>query len=327
LAIEGFTVLFVLLALIVILSILSPFFLTLGNITNVLVQSVFVLLVAVGITFVLISGGIDLSVGSIMGLSAGVNAYLLIQGVPVGLAILAGLATGMLIGLINGLIITRLGIADFIVTLAMLGIIRGVLQLITERNPLRGFESNEFFTYLANSSVIGIPVPVIIAAVITLVSAFVLRSTSFGRSVFAVGINPQAAHLAGINVNGVRLRVFVLSGLLAAVAGILLASRLTSVQPAFGAGYELVAISAAVVGGTSLTGGRGSMWGTVVGALLLAVLQNGLRLLEVDASWFTIITGLLIIAAVVLDRVLQRLVAGAARETEAPALLPREEVS
>lgn len=325
LAIEGATVALVLVVLVILLSILAPFFLTAGNIENVLVQSIFVLLVALGITFVLITGGIDLSVGSVMGLSAGITVLTLISGFPMIVAVLAGLGTGATVGLINGLIITRLGISDFIVTLAMLEIARGILQLITARTPLRGFESPEF-SYLATGSVAGIPIPVIIAAAIVFVLVIVLRRTSFGRSIFAVGINRRAAYLAGIAVDNIRLKVYVLSGLLASVAGILLASRLSSVQPALGMNYELNAIAAAVVGGTSLAGGRGSVWGTVVGALLLAVIQNGLRLLEINAFWFTIITGAIIVIAVVLDRGVQRIVAarGRAMQGDKPGSALRE---
>jgi ribose/xylose/arabinose/galactoside ABC-type transport system permease subunit len=309
LAIEGLTVGLVLLALVIVLSIASPFFLRPDNIENVLVQSMFVLIVALGITFVLITGGIDLSVGSVMGLSAGVTVYALISSVPVGLAIPAGLLTGAVLGFINGLIITRLGISDFIVTLAMLAIARGVLQLIAASTPLRGIES-ETFSALTNASVAGIALPVIIAAVIVVILAFVLTNTSFGRSVFAIGINRRAAHLSGIDVAQVRLKVYVLSGLLAAAAGILLASRLSSVQPGLGTNYELTAIAAAVIGGTSLAGGRGTLWGTVIGALILGVLENGLRLLEVSAFWFTIVTGVVIVLAVIFDQALQRFAVG-----------------
>jgi ribose/xylose/arabinose/galactoside ABC-type transport system permease subunit len=225
------------------------------------------------------------------------------------LAIPAGLLTGAVLGLINGLIITRLGISDFIVTLAMLAIARGVLQLITESRPLRGIES-ETFSALTSGSVAGITLPVIIAVVIVVVLAVVLAGTSFGRSVFAIGINRRAAHLSGIDVAQVRLKVYVLSGLLAAAAGILLASRLSSVQPGLGTNYELVAIAAAVIGGTSLAGGRGTLWGTVIGALILGVLENGLRLLEVSAFWFTIVTGVVIVLAVIFDQALQRFAIG-----------------
>lgn len=305
LAIEGFTVALVLLALVIFLSIASPFFLTLSNIENVLVQSVFVLFVALGVTFALMSGGIDLSVGSVLGLSGGIAVYVLLTGAPAVFAIAAGLATGAVIGLINGLVITRFGLADFIVTLAMLGIVAGGLRILAGQVDLQAPES-ETFQYLANGSVAGIPTLVLFAVGTLLILSLVLRRSSFGRCVLAIGMNRQAAHLSGINVDRVRVQVYVLSGLCAAIAGILLASYLSSVQPALGTGYELTAIAAAVIGGTALAGGRGTVWGTAVGALLLGVIGNGLRLLEVNASWFEIVTGAIIVFAVVLDRMLQR---------------------
>lgn len=308
---EGFTVALVLIALVILLSISSPFFLTARNITNVLDQSVFVLLVALGITFVLITGGIDLSVGSVMGISGGITGIVLMNGAPMILAVGVGLVTGFAVGIVNGLIITKLRIPDFIVTLAMLALLRGALQVIEARTPIR-FQ-NEAFTFLASGSILGIRLPVIISAIIILVLAFVLRSTHFGRTVFAVGINPEAAHLSGIDVDRVRVKVFALSGLLAAASGILLAAQLSSVQAAHGEGYLLISIAAAVVGGTSLTGGRGTIWGTVVGALLVAVINNGLRLLEVNAFWFDIVIGAIILFAVVLDRTLQRFAESQAR--------------
>lgn len=298
---EGTVVALVLLALVVYFSVRSDFFLTSGNIQNVLVQSVFVLIVAIGMTFVLISGGIDLSVGSTMGLAAGTSALAMVHGLPVLLALVIGLATGAGIGLVNGILIARAGISDFIVTLAMLGIVRGILQLITAKEPLRDFGSS-LFSRLSGSTPFWIPAPVIIALVVVLVAAFLLWNTGFGRRVFAVGMSRNASHIAGVDVSGVRIRVYVLSGVLAGAAGILLSSRLSSVQPELGTGYELTAIAAAVIGGTSLSGGRGRLTGTVAGALLLAVLENGLRLLGVNAYYFTIVTGVIIVLAVAAER-------------------------
>lgn len=298
---EGTVVALVLLALVVFFAVRSSFFLTSGNIQNVLVQSVFVLIVAIGMTFVLISGGIDLSVGSTMGLSAGTAALSMVHGLPVLLALLVGLATGAAIGFVNGVLIARAGISDFIVTLAMLGIVRGILQLITAKESLRDFGSG-FFSKLSGGTPFWVPVPVIIALVIVLAAGFLLWNTAFGRRVFAVGMSRNASHIAGVDVPGIRIRVYVLSGVLAGAAGILLSSRLSSVQPELGTGYELTAIAAAVIGGTSLSGGRGRLTGTVASALLLAVLENGLRLLGVNAYYFTIVTGVIIVLAVAAER-------------------------
>ncbi len=304
LALQEGTVITAFILLVVIFAIIAPGFLTGGNINNLLVNSMFVLLVATGMTFVLITGGIDLSVGSVMGLGGAITGYLLIHGVPVGVALAAGLAAGAVVGLVNGLLIARLGLADFIVTLAMLSLVRGIVELMTAGSPLRGFASPTF-NALAAGTVGPIPLPLIIAAVVVALAAFVLRSTVFGRSLFALGINRQAAHLSGIDVGAKRVQAYIVSGVLAAAAGIFLSSYLSAVQPEQGSGYELTAIAAAVIGGTSLAGGKGTIWGTVIGALMLGTLQNGLVLAGLNSFWFTIVTGIFIVAAVVLDRVLR----------------------
>lgn len=304
LAAEGLTVLVALVVLVVISSVFAPAFLSSGNIRNVLVQSVFVLVLSTGMTFVLVSGGIDLSVGSTMGLSAAVCVYSIEHGVPMLLAVLIGLATGAAVGLLNAFFITVVGLADFIVTLGALSLVRGVVELMTARKPLD--TRSHSFADLSHGTVGGIPAPVLIAVVVAVVASALLARTRFGRSTYAVGLNPAAAYLAGVRVRRVRASVYLISGVLAALAGILLASRLSSVDPALGTGYELTAIAAAAIGGTSLAGGRGAVLGTVLGALLLGVLQNSLRLLSVNAFWFQIITGVIIVAAVLLDGVIRR---------------------
>lgn len=306
LAVEGVTVAIALVGLIVFFSVSSEYFLTTGNIQNLLVQSVFVLLVAVGMTFVLIAGGIDLSVGSVLGFSAGTTLLVMQEGGTFLGGVLAGLATGAVVGFVNGAIIAKLRINDFIVTLATLGIVSGFLQVLTSHTQLDGVSSGTF-AYLANGLPGGVPFPVIVAAVVVVIFELVLRRTSFGRSVFAIGINHRAAHLSGIGVTRVRLRVYILSGILASAGGIVLASRLNSVQPGLGGGYELQAIAAVVLGGTSIAGGRGSVWRSVVGALVLGVLNNGLQLMGVDPVWYTIITGSSIAVAVASDQVVQKL--------------------
>jgi ribose transport system permease protein len=321
LAVEGATVAVALVGLVVAFSLSSPFFLTGENIKNLLVQSIFVLLVALGMTFVLVAGGIDLSVGSVLGLSAGTTLLVLQHGAPTVVGIAAGLATGVVAGVLNGLVIAGLGISPFIVTLASLGIASGFLQVLTSKTQLTGVDSAAF-AYLANGSILGIPFPVILGILVAVALELVLWRTAFGRSVFAIGINARAAHLSGIGVKRVRFGVYVLSGLLAAGAGVLLASRLNSVQPGLGGGYELTAIAAAVIGGTSIAGGRGSVWRSVVGALLLGVLNNGLQLLSVDPVWFTIIAGISIAVAAASDQAVQRLAVGRLRgagTAEAPA--------
>jgi ribose transport system permease protein len=303
-AVEGATVLAALIILLIISAVFAPGFRSAENLTNVLVQSVFVMILGIGMTFVLVGGGIDLSVGSTMGLSGAVTIYCLNSGIPFILAILIGLASGAVVGLFNSYFITVLRIADFIVTLGTLSLVRGIVELMTANAPLG--TSSEAFSFLTSGSVLGIPAVVLIAVAVIALGGLALAKTPLGRSIYAVGLNPASAYLAGVRVQRVRIGVYVISGVLAALAGILLASRLSSAQPAAGTGYELTAIAAAAVGGTSLAGGRGSVLGTVLGALLLGVLQNSLSLLRVNAFWFQIITGLMIVAAVLLDGAIKR---------------------
>jgi ribose transport system permease protein len=303
--IEGATVFAALIILLVISGTFAPDFLTPGNISNVLVQSVFVVILGIGMTFVLIAGGIDLSVGSTMGLSAALTIYCINLGVPVAFALIVGLASGAAVGFFNSYFITVLKMADFIVTLGTLSLVRGVVELMTANSRLN--TQSQAFGFLSGGTVLGIPVAVLIAAGVSIVGAITLAKTAMGRRIYAVGLNSASAYLAGVRVRRVRVGVYVTSGVLAALAGILLASRLSSAHPALGTGYELTAIAAAAIGGTSLAGGRGSVLGTVLGALLLGVLQNTLSLLRVNAFWFQIITGLMIVAAVLLDGAIRRL--------------------
>lgn len=292
-------------------------FLTTGNLRNLLVESTFIVLITAGMTYALIIGGFDLSVGSVIGLSAGATLFSLQQGAPLVLGIAAGVATGFAVGLFNGFVIAVLGVNDFIVTLATLGIAAGLLQVLTSRVQLTGVESSAFAA-ITDTVILGIPSPILIAAVVILALEVVLVSSPYGRSIYAAGINRRAAHLAGVNVRRLRLSVYVLSGVVAGFAGVLLASHLNSVQPGLGSGYELQAIAAAVIGGISLAGGRGRVWQAVVGALFLSMLNQGLQLMGVDPSWFAIVTGTAIVVAVAFDRATQR-VAAALLRSDSPA--------
>ena len=295
----GFYAVFV--AILVFFSIASPYFLTVTNLFDVLRQSTFVLVVALGQTFVILTAGIDLSVGAVLGLSAGVTSWLLLHGVSTGPAVLGGLLCGVACGLLNGLIITRLGVTDFIATLATLSAFRGLLFTMTFGVPFARF-ARPSFSFLGRGVIGPVPVPVIIVAVLFLVLAYVLRQTGFGRHVLAVGSNSEAAHLSGVRVDRVKLWVYVISGACCALAGILLASRLSSVPPDLGTGYELSAIAAVVIGGTSLAGGKGSLLGTVIGAVMIAVISNGLILLNVNPFYQYMINGALIVVAVAMSR-------------------------
>lgn len=293
------TVLLALLILVVLFAIINGrVFLTGGNIRDLLVNSFFVMLVAVGMTFVLTSGGIDLSVGSVMGLSGAITGLMLLHDVPLVVAVLGGMLAAGGVGLANGVLIAHFGLPDFVVTIGMLSVIRGVVELMTHTSSIT--PASAAFENLTSGLT-----PLILVCCLVLLGGVVFRYTFFGAALLAVGMNRRAALLSGIDVRRVRVLVYVACALFAGAAGILLASYLSAVQPLAGQGYELSAIAAAVIGGTSLYGGRGTVWGTVLGALLLGTLLNGLTLAGVNAYWWTVVTGVIIAAAVALDRVLR----------------------
>ncbi len=302
---NGVPIAIALVVVVIVFQLLSPVFLEPSSIRDYVTNAIPILLLTVGVAIVMVTGGIDLSTGTVAGLSAGTTIWALKSGYPTVLAIAVGLVTGLVFGIINGLLITKFGISDFIVTLATLNIAAGLLIVLTQSVALTGVDAPGF-SNLVYGSLFGIPMGFIIAAVIFVVAQFVLVRTVLGRRIFAIGVSPDAASNAGVNVNRVRLSAFVVSGLLAGGAGVLLASRLGSVQAFLGVGYEFIAIAGAVLGGVSLAGGRGSVWAAVVGGLLLATLQQGLRLEGVDPVYFSIVTGLCIVAGVVFDRLVQR---------------------
>lgn len=301
----GVPIAIALVIVVIVFQIMSPVFLTPGSLRDYINNAIPVLLLTVGVSIVIVAGGIDLSVGTVAGLSAGTTMWTLVSGGPTWIAVLVGVGTGLLFGLFNGLMITRFGINDFIVTLATLNIAGGLLIVLTEQVPLQGV-TTPGFSELVYGNLLGIPSAFWIAAILFVLMQFFLIKTVFGRRIFAIGIGASAANVAGVNVNRVRLGTFVLSGLLAGAAGVLLASRLGAVQAFLGNGYEFVAIAGAVLGGVSLAGGRGSVWAAVAGGLMLATLQQGLRLNGVDPVYFSIVTGLCIVAGVVFDRRIQQ---------------------
>lgn len=301
----GVPIAIALVIVVIVFQIMSPVFLTPGSLRDYINNAIPVLLLTVGVAIVIVAGGIDLSVGTVAGLSAGTTMWTLVSGGPTWIAVLVGVGTGLLFGLFNGLMITRFGINDFIVTLATLNIAGGLLIVLTEQVPLQGV-TTPGFSELVYGNLLGIPSAFWIAAILFVLMQFFLIKTVFGRRIFAIGIGASAANVAGVNVNRVRLGTFVLSGLLAGAAGVLLASRLGAVQAFLGNGYEFVAIAGAVLGGVSLAGGRGSVWAAVAGGLMLATLQQGLRLNGVDPVYFSIVTGLCIVAGVVFDRRIQQ---------------------
>ncbi|MFC9291920.1 substrate-binding domain-containing protein, partial [Streptomyces sp. NPDC057052] len=290
-----------LIVLVIAMSALSGDFLTTDNLLNVGVQAAVTAILAFGVTFVIVSAGIDLSVGSVAALSATVLAWSATShGVPVVLAVVLAVATGIAAGLVNGFLIAYGKLPPFIATLAMLSVARGLSLVISEGSPIAFPDS---VSHLGDTLGGWLPVPVLVMVVMGLIAAFVLGRTYIGRSMYAIGGNEEAARLSGLRVKRQKLAIYALSGVFAAAAGIVLASRLSSAQPQAADGYELDAIAAVVIGGASLAGGTGKASGTLIGALILAVLRNGLNLLSVSAFWQQVVIGVVIALAVLLDTV------------------------
>jgi len=284
------------------LAVLSPDFLTVANLLNVMRQVSINALIAFGMTLVILLGGIDLSVGSILALSSVGIATLIQAGVSPLLATLLGVIGGGLMGLFNGLVVSKGKVAPFIATLASMTILRGLALVVSGGSPITGFNS-DLFSMLGGGYVAGlVPIPVVWMLIMFGLFAFLLKKTIFGRHVYATGGNEEAARLSGVKVDQIKLWVYTLSGAMSAMAGVVLTSRLNSAQPTAGSGYELDAIAAVVLGGTSLTGGRGWIFGTLMGALLIGVLNNGLNLLGVSSFYQQVIKGVVILLAVLIDR-------------------------
>lgn len=293
------------------LAFMSDRFLTPENGWNILRQISVNLCLSIGMTIIILSGGIDLSVGAILALAGAVSAGLLKNGLPVesmGVvlqftvsgAILVGLLVGCLLGWFNGVVITLLGVPPFVATLGMYSSARGLTMLWTGGFPITGLGSD--FGYIGTGVFLGIPMPVWISGISVLSFIFIVRKTRFGRYLYAIGGNERAALLTGLRVNRVKVWVYTLGGGMAGLAGLLVTARLDSAQPNAGLGYELDSIAAVVIGGTSLSGGRGALLGTVLGCLIIGVLNNGLFLLNVSPFWQQIIKGIVIISAVAVDK-------------------------
>jgi ribose/xylose/arabinose/galactoside ABC-type transport system permease subunit len=291
-------------ALCVVLWAATPHFLTVSNLLNVLEQTSINAIVAVGMTYVIISGGIDLSVGSVLAVSGIALALGLEGGWPMPVSIMLTLATGTACGLANGLFITLGRLPPFIATLGMMSVARGAALMLAEGRPISGF--SEGFRALATARLLTVPAPVVLTAVVYLVAHFVLVRTVFGRATYAIGGNEEAARLSGVDVRFHKTAVYGVAGLTSAVAAILLTARLNSAQPTAGTMYELDAIAATVIGGTSLLGGEGTLVGALIGALIMGVLRNGLNLLNVSSFFQQVVIGAVIIGAVLIDMSLKR---------------------
>ena len=303
-----------LLALVLMAAFLSwrePNFLTLANGQNILLQISVNLCLSIGMTLVILTGGIDLSVGAILGLCGAVAAGLLKNGLafpwagihlqftPWG-AVIAGIFVGLVLGWHNGMVITRLRLPPFVATLGMLSIGRGLTMLWTNGFPVTTLGPT--FGYIGAGFLLGVPTAIWISAALVALFYFILLHTTLGRYIYAVGGSEKAARFAGLDVNRIKVRVYTLAGGLAAVGGLILTARLDAADPKSGLGYELDSIAAVVIGGTSLSGGRGSILGTVLGCLIIGVLNNGLVLMEVSPFWQAVIKGYVILAAVALDK-------------------------
>jgi ribose/xylose/arabinose/galactoside ABC-type transport system permease subunit len=285
--------------LLAVASLLSPYFLSSRNILNVLRGATMIGLVSIGMTYVILNRGIDLSAGSIVGISAALTAGFAPYGI--GVAMLAGIAAGVAVGVGNGLLITRLRLQPFIATLSTMIFVRGLVYIYTEGSNVIVRDASPAFTYLGSGFIGPVPVPVVLFAIVWLIAALTLRSTVFGRAVYAVGANEEAARLSGIAVERNKVLVYTVSGLLAGLSGVVLASRLTVGEPNAGTLYELDAIAATLIGGTTFDGGVGGVGGTVLGVLIMAFLSNVLNLLNVSPYSQMLLKGVIIVLAVVMS--------------------------
>ncbi len=293
------------------LTLLTDNFLTTDNFWNVLRQISVNVCISVGMTLVILTAGIDLSIGSVLAFCGAVTAGLLKNGINmpslnlfIGFtvmgAVVAGLVTGGALGLVNGLATTRFKVPSFVATLAMLTMARGFTMLWTQGHPITGL--GDTFGFLGTGWFLGIPMPVWISGIVVIAAIVLTGKTRFGRYIYAIGGNESAARLSGISITKIKTWVYVLAGMLAAVGGVLVTARLDSAQPNAGISYELDAIAAVVIGGTSLSGGRGTILGTVLGAMIIGVLNNGLVLMNVSPFWQQVIKGIVILLAVIIDK-------------------------
>lgn len=291
---------------VIVFSILNPRFMSILNLRNVALQMSINMIIAVGMTFVIISGGLDLSVGSIgimsgclVGVLLGSWSDMMPVGLLIPLVIIIGLFVGMFAGLVNGLIIAKLNVPPFVATLGMLNIARGMALIITKGYIISGFPKQ--FNEIGIGFFLGIPFPVYMMAIIVIIGHILLSKTEFGLNTYAIGGNKSAARLAGLKIDAVTIKIYVFSGLVAAISGILLTARVISAQPALMSSTNLEVIAAVFVGGSSMGGGRGSIPQTLLGAIFMAVLFNGLNIIGVGYEWQVVVIGIIIIIAVAID--------------------------
>lgn len=287
-----------------IISIINPRFLSIFNILNVLRQTSINAIIAAGMTFVILTGGIDLSVGSVLAFCGAVSAAMVSSGQPLIVVLIVTLITGTMMGLLTGMIISRGRVQAFIATLVTMTIVRGATLVFTQGKPINAGvgKASEAFAWLGGGYILGIPVPVYLMILVYGISWYTLHQTRFGRYTYALGGNEEAARMSGLATKKLKTMVYGISGFLASLSGIIMTSRLSSAQPTAGTGYELDAIAAVVLGGTSLTGGSGRILGTIVGALIIGILNNALNIMNVSSYFQMIAKGAVILIAVLLDR-------------------------
>ncbi|MEC0297196.1 MULTISPECIES: ABC transporter permease [Peribacillus] len=299
---QKFGPLLALVLLFIVITVLNPSFMEPNNILNLLRQTSINALIAFGMTFIILTGGIDLSVGSILALSSALMAGMMVSGLDPILAILVGILLGAIMGVINGILVSKGKMAPFIVTLATMTIFRGLTLVYTDGKPITGIGDSVMFQMLGRGYFLGVPVPAVVMIIAFMILWFLLHKTSFGRKTYAIGGNEKASRISGIKVDRVKVAIYGLAGTMAAIAGAILTSRLNSAQPTAGQSYEMDAIAAVVLGGTSLSGGKGRLFGTLVGVLIIGTLNNGMNLLGVSSFYQQVVKGAVILIAVLLDR-------------------------
>lgn len=287
-----------------VITIINPSFISVSNILNVLRQTSINSIIAAGMTFVILTGGIDLSVGSVLAITGAIAAAMIAAGIDISIVFTVSILLGAIIGAMNGLIISKGKVQAFIATLAMMTLARGYTLVFTDGKPIGISAGNnaDIFTTIGTGYILGIPIPIYITALVFMLAYYILKHTRFGRYVYAIGGNEEATKLSGINVDKIKIYVYAISGALSALAGIIVTSRLSSAQPQAGSGYELDAIAAVILGGTSLAGGRGNIFGTIVGALIIGILNNSLNLMNVSSYYQLLAKGSVILIAILLDR-------------------------
>jgi ribose transport system permease protein len=302
---QGLTLLGILAVMWIVLGFLSPYFFTVDNLFEITLQTAVIAIIAAGETLVIISGGIDLSVGSVFACAAVVGGLVFASTGSLALSLLTTLGVGALLGLINGLVITKVRVPPFIATLGMMGMARGFALIFSRGIPIYGLD--ERYKFIGQGKLFDvIPVPTLIALAVFALGYVIMNYSRFGRFVYAIGSNAEAARLSGINVPVVLIGIYTISGLMSGLASTIEAGRLATVQPAGGNGYELLAIGAVLIGGASTFGGEGSILATLVGALLVTTIRNGLNILGVNAFWQYVVNGMIIIAAVAVDQYRRR---------------------